>query len=92
MKAEAFVAAYPGESRRLVAVFRHVAPSLLENIWEGNTFKVTLDQTLVFSLEDESRWAIRRGLVRSDRLPDYLDYLSMDALASVRPGAVRIVR
>jgi ABC-type nitrate/sulfonate/bicarbonate transport system substrate-binding protein len=92
IRAEEFVAVNPGESQRLVADFRKVDKALLNAVWEGNTFQVTLNQALIFSLEDESRWAITRELTGNDRLPDYLDYIYLDALESVKPRAVRIVR
>lgn len=92
IRAEEYVAGHPDESRKLMADFRGIDPGMLKQLWEGNTFRATLDQSLIFSLEDESRWAIRRGLTGRARFPDYLDYIYPDALASVKPKAVRIVR
>ena len=52
---------------------------------------MSLDQSLILALEDESRWAIKRGLVREMNIPNYLDFIYLDGLTSVKPEAVRIL-
>ena len=92
LKAEEFVARYPVEAQKTVSAFRKTDLVSLSTAWESNTFRVTLDQSLLFVLEDESRWAIKRGLTGEAKIPDYLDYIYLDGLMSVKPKAVRIVR
>lgn len=92
LKAEEFVLQYPAEARKIVADSRRMEIGLLGDLWAGNTFSVTLDQTLLLSLEDESRWAIKAGLTRARNVPNYLDFIYLDGLASVKPKAVRILR
>jgi ABC-type nitrate/sulfonate/bicarbonate transport system substrate-binding protein len=92
IKAEEFVVRNPAEAQKIVAEFRKMDRTLLSNMWEGNTFSVTLDQSLLFALEDESRWAIKSGLTGKTNIPNYLDYIYLDGLTSVKPKAVRIVR
>ena len=65
---------------------------------EGNKFwpkfnlKVSLEQSLLVALEDEARWAINNELVDATEMPNYLDYIYMDALEEVKPEAVTIMR
>jgi sulfonate transport system substrate-binding protein len=92
IRAEEFVIRSPSEAQKLVADFRQIDRALLSDMWAGNTFNVALDQALLFALEDESRWAIRSGLTGKTKIPDYLDYIYLDGLASVKPKAVSIVR
>ena len=61
-------------------------------MWELNTFSVSLDQSLLLALEDESRWAVKNGLTHRKTLPNYLDYLYLDGLQGVKPEAVMIFR
>lgn len=54
-------------------------------------FALELRQSLLTALEGQARWALRGGHARGT-MPNFLDYLLPDPLASVRPGAVTIVR
>jgi len=51
-------------------------------------FEVELDQALIMALDDQTRWAIRRRLVRGTIVPNYLEYIQFDALAALRPAAI----
>ncbi|MFH1958523.1 MAG: ABC transporter substrate-binding protein [bacterium] len=55
-------------------------------------FELMLDQTILVTLEDEARWAIREGLTDKKEVPNYLDFIYMDALEDVKPEAVTIIR
>ncbi len=92
IRAEEFFGQNPAEALRSVAGFRKMDEALVGEISAGNAFSVTLDQLLLLALEDESRWAIRHGLTRRTEVPNYLDLLYLDGLASIRPKAVNILR
>ena len=92
VKAEEFVSRNPTEAQKIVADFNHMDMDMLREIWAVASFGVTLDQSLVLALEDESRWAMNSGLIDKRKVPDYLDFLYLDGLLSVRPEAVRILR
>ena len=61
-------------------------------IWDMFNFELILDQSVLTSLEDEARWAIRVGLTDKKEVPNYLDFIYMDALDEVKPEAVTIIR
>lgn len=92
IKAEDFVRQNPSEAQKVIADFNKIELTLVREIWPGNSFTVTLDQSLLLALEDESRWAINNGLVREANIPNYLDFIYLDGLASVKPKAIRILR
>lgn len=92
IRAEAFVKQNPEESRRLVAEFIKVDKALLDEIWDVFDFKVTLDQSLLVTLEDQTRWMIKNRLTDKTDMPNYLDFIYSDALQAVKPEAVRIIR
>ncbi len=91
-KAETFVKEHPDESQRIVSETLKIDKTLLAGIWDDVYFRVTLDQSLLVSLEDQTRWARENGLVEGKGLPNYLDFLYVDALQSIKPEAVRIIR
>ena len=53
---------------------------------------VSLGQALLTSLEDEAQWAIDHGLTDAVEAPNYLEFIYTDALESVKPDAVTIIR
>jgi NitT/TauT family transport system substrate-binding protein len=92
IRAENFVRERPQESIKIVADAVGIEMELLRRSWKYENFRVSLDQQLLLSLEDESRWAIKSGLTKATKIPNYLDYIYFDGLQSVKPEAVRILR
>jgi len=52
----------------------------------------TLDQSLILALENESRWARKRGLAGKREVSRFLDYIHLYGLKAIKPEAVRILR
>jgi sulfonate transport system substrate-binding protein len=92
IKAEEFIARHPAEAQTIVADFSRMDKALVSEIWTDENFGVTLDQSLLLAMEDESRWAIKEGLADRTTVPDYLNYIYIEGLESVKPKAVRILR
>jgi NitT/TauT family transport system substrate-binding protein len=92
LRAEDFVKQHPEEARNLVAGFIKTDPAALRAVWDDYRFKVTLDQSLLVTLEDVSRWAIGNQLVKNQVMPNYLDFIQTNALSSAKPERVRIIR
>ena len=49
-------------------------------------------QALILAMEDEARWRIENKLTDKTTVPDYLDFMYIDALEVVNPGAVTVIR
>ena len=92
VRAEEFAGNNPAETQQIVAKFSGIEPGILSSIWADLNFDLTLNQSLILVLEDESRWAIKNGLTSARSIPNYLDFIYIDGLCSVKPGAVRILR
>jgi NitT/TauT family transport system substrate-binding protein len=92
VKAEEFVRQKPEEAQKIVADFSGVEIGIVRDIWADIRFRVSLDQQLLLALEDESRWAIKNGLTNATKIPNFLNFIYLDGLESVKPEAVRIVR
>ena len=92
IKAETFIRERPDESRHLVAGLMKTDKGVLDDIWGVMRFRVTLDQSLLVNLEDETRWAQTSGLVPGKETLNYLDFINVEGLLSVKPEAVRIIR
>jgi len=92
VKAEEYVARHPQESRQIVADFSHLDVAPLAEMWDKFHFVVSLNQSLLVTLEDQARWAIKNGLADRRDLPNFLEALYIDGLKLVKPDAVRIIR
>jgi NitT/TauT family transport system substrate-binding protein len=92
VRAEEFVRENPPETQKIVADFSGIDIGIVRAIWADTSFDVTLDQSLILALEDESRWAIDGGQTGARKIPNYLDYIYFDGLKSVKPESVRILR
>jgi NitT/TauT family transport system substrate-binding protein len=92
IRAESFMKQNTEESLRIIAEATKTDKELLGEILKSFDFRVTLDQTLVVSLEDQTRWAQRNKLTGGAAVPNYLDFIYFDGLNSVKPEAVRVIR
>jgi sulfonate transport system substrate-binding protein len=92
LKAETFANHNPEESRQIVSDYTKTDKAIIAEIWDNLGFMVTLDQSLLMSLEEQTRWAKKYRLTDITGMPNYLDFIYFDGLQSVKPKAVRIIR
>jgi ABC-type nitrate/sulfonate/bicarbonate transport system substrate-binding protein len=92
IKAEEFVRVNQAGAQKIVADFCGIGPDILRHVWADSSFAVRLGQSLILALEDESRWAINSRLTRAEKMPNYLDFIYIDALKLVKPTAVAILK
>jgi len=92
VKAEEFIRENPDEAKNIVARYLKIDRASLSELWGAYDFKVVLDQFLLVTFEDQARWAIRSNLTNATEVPNYLDYIYIDALEKVKPEAVTIIQ
>lgn len=92
VKAETFVAEHPDAAQTLMAKLAQLELSLVKDVWANFNYEVALDQTLLITLEDETRWAMKNRLVDAAAMPDFRQHIHLDSLARVKPSAVAIQR
>jgi len=57
-------------------------------IWDDYLYDVSLNRSLILSLENEARWAISRGLTDKKVIPDYRKFMNPEPLMTVSPYSV----
>ncbi|MFZ4538922.1 ABC transporter substrate-binding protein [Propionivibrio sp.] len=92
LKAEDFVAKNPDEAQTIVSAATKIDKSLVSEVWNNFNYQVKLDQTLLITLDDEARWAIRNKLTEQTVMPDFASYIHADSLKAIKPEAVRSLR
>jgi NitT/TauT family transport system substrate-binding protein len=91
IRAERFCQDEPDAARQIIAGAINVSLENLREVWPTYRLNVALHQSLLLTLEDETRWAIKNQLTASSDLPNYLNYLYLDGLRAVKPESVTVI-
>lgn len=70
----------------------NVKNTFLEAAWDGYVFDLSLDQSLLIIMEDQAHWAIANKRTDKTQFPNYLGFLYLDAMKSVKPDAVTVIK
>jgi len=91
-KVEEFTESNRQESIAIIASRLETDTEDIARIWNIYRFRLSLSQSLIIALEDAAKWAIENDLTSATEVPNYLDYIYMDALEEVKPEAISIIR
>lgn len=89
-KSEEFIRKNREVSIDIVAGRLKADRKLIDKCWNDFEFKLVLDESTIINLEDSARWAISNRLTDAEKVPNYLDFIYIDALKAVNPVAVTI--
>jgi NitT/TauT family transport system substrate-binding protein len=91
-EAEDYLASHPAEAKAIVRERMNYDEAFMESVWSENQFSLSLDQPLILAMEDEARWMTSNSLTTGTTVPNFLDYIYVDALKAVKPEAVKIIK
>ncbi len=92
LEAETYVNSHPEEAKRVAQKQTKFDDQYMEQDWQNHHFSVGLSQSLITSMEDETRWRVRRNLTDATDIPDFSKYISPDILYRLKPSAVTLIR
>lgn len=92
IKAEHFVAKEPDAAQSIMSATTKIDKNLIHDVWDAFNYRVVLDQVLLITLEDETRWAIKNKLTERTDMPDYLNFIHLDSLKAIEPEAITMHR
>ena len=92
VQAENFVTKHPEQAQDLMADAIKVDKALVREVWSAFNYQVALDQTLLITLEDETRWAMKNKQTDQTAMPAYANFIHVDSLRAVKPEAIRMNR
>jgi len=90
-RACAFIKSNREESQQIIAANFNIDKEIVNMLWDGYIFELSLDQALLASWDDIARWAIKNRLTDKKTIANYLKFIHLDALAAVKPEAVTII-
>ena len=88
----AFIKKNKRESIGILTRKLKVDDKFLETAWDGYVFDLSLDHSLLIVMEDQARWAIKNKRTDKAEVPNYLAFFYLDAMKSVKPDAVTIIK
>jgi ABC-type nitrate/sulfonate/bicarbonate transport system substrate-binding protein len=90
-QAEEFIIEHPDRAEEILQKKLNFSDEEMARVWSQNQYSLLLDQSLILAMEDEARWMIENNLTSQETIPNFLDYLYLDGLRTVKPEAVNII-
>jgi ABC-type nitrate/sulfonate/bicarbonate transport system substrate-binding protein len=87
-RAEQFILAHPADAQAVLRARLQVDQRFVDWVWAGLGFRLSLDQSLLSTMESETRWAQREGHVGGGARPNVLTLVYPAPLKAVKPNAV----
>lgn len=92
IQAEDYLVNHPVEAKSIIQKDYNATDAYMNQIWPDHQFSVSLDQSLILAMQDESRWLTQNSLTNSTVIPDFGNYVYVDGLEAVKPESVTIIR
>ena len=92
LEAQDYIKDNSEESKEFVKDRFDYESDYMDYSWPKQEFAVILEQAMLIAFEDQARWRIKKKLTDKTEVPNYLDYIWLDALELVKPEAVTIIR
>lgn len=80
------------ESQEIILRRFHQNKGFIDWIWTNYSYGLSLDQSLIMSLETEAAWAIRNNFTNATQIPNYINFINTDPLYEVKPGAIMVIK
>lgn len=91
-RAQRLIHEEPAIAKAVMNQRMHTDAAFADAHWPKLNFRLSLDQSLITTLEGEARWALREGHVKGKRPASYLSLLHPGPLRAVKPAAVAFGR
>jgi len=92
LEAEDYIKDNSEEAKELLQNRFDYESDYIDYSWPKQEFVVSLEQAMLVAFEDQARWSIEQELTDATEVPNYLDYIYMDALEEVKSEAIGIIR
>lgn len=90
-QAENYVDSNPTDVKNILKNKLNSTIEHVEFTWPDHHFTLSLDQTLVLIMEDETRWLMANNLTNTTVMPNFRNFIYEAGLAQVKPNSVTII-
>jgi NitT/TauT family transport system substrate-binding protein len=91
LMAESFLLANDNEARKILIKKWNLDPEFISEVWEKTRLNVTLNQSLLTSLENFAKWKMKKD-GKLEETPNYLKHIYTGAMDEIEPRAVTLFR
>jgi len=91
-RAVEFINQQPGKAQQILVTRLKLDDAFIDWIWNDFDFALTLDQSLLVTLENEASWAIENGIVKKSPAVNFLDYVDSRILKDIDGAKVSIIQ
>jgi NitT/TauT family transport system substrate-binding protein len=92
IEAENFSSAHGREAMQIIQKKWGYRNESMDRLWPLHTLHVSLPQALIFNLEVQANWGMKKKALPVAALPKFLDHVLTEPLAALRPSSVGIVK
>ena len=92
LSAESYASSHQEETRNIAQKQTNYNDQYMDQDWQKHEFSVGISQSLIRSMEDETRWRVRNNLTNASDIPDFSNYIAPDTLYRLKPASVTIIR
>ncbi|MDP2560672.1 ABC transporter substrate-binding protein [Psychrobium sp. 1_MG-2023] len=85
-----YIASEPEHAKQIVMERLSLTQDFIDWVWQDYIFKLSLNRSLILSLESQAVWAIESGLVDVKVAPNFGLHIETKVLAKINPQAVTI--
>jgi len=86
-RAERFIAEHPQQAKRIMQTRSKLDPAFVDAIFPSFDYRLSLDQSLVSTMEGMARWSLREGHVAGgQKIPNYLGFVEAGPLSTAVPA------
>jgi NitT/TauT family transport system substrate-binding protein len=91
IQAEGFYRENPEMAFANYAKYSGIEESLAASTFSAMNYQVILDQSLILDMEYQAEWFSANGYTSIEEFPNFLEFIYVDALMTVKPAAVKII-
>jgi NitT/TauT family transport system substrate-binding protein len=91
IQAQNFNLNHQNQAKDILAKDLNYTFAYVNSVWSDYQYSVTLDQSFILLMQDESRWLIDNNLTIVNSVPNFLSYVYVDGLKSVSPESVNMI-
>ena len=91
-QAESFLINNPNKAKEVIKNQLNYTDEYVALVWPDHEFSLSLGQSLVLAMRDEARWMMNTNLTSATEVPNFLNYIYVDGLISIKRESVSIIR
>jgi ABC-type nitrate/sulfonate/bicarbonate transport system substrate-binding protein len=92
-RAESLIRDRPLEAQAILMQRLQVDHAFVDATWKQFNYRLSLEQSLISTMEGQARWAIREGHLPADsKAPNYLEFIRATALRIAVPAAAVLLK